>query len=150
MKSKTNGFFVMFAFFVLLIASASPAATEPVCKLIVNISGFPNSEGFAMVALANSEESYNGEGDSAIAMQKVAVVGQKVEVVFANLPYGWYGVSIYHDENANGKLDKYAMGIPREAYGFSNNARGFFGKPGYKDVKFPMNSVEKQITIKLE
>ena len=74
---------------------------------------------------------------------------QKVQVIYANLVYGWYGISIYHDENANGKMDKNAMGIPKEAYGFSNNAKGLFGKPGYEDVKFQINSPEKQITINL-
>jgi uncharacterized protein (DUF2141 family) len=103
-----------------------------------------------MVALANSEETYNGEGDSAIATMKTAVVNQKVEVVFMNLPHGWYGVSIYHDENANGKMDKYIMGIPKEAYGFSNDARGVFGKPSYKEVKFPLKSAEKQIVINVD
>ena len=78
------------------------------------------------------------------------VVDQKVQVVFTNLPYGWYGVSIFHDENGNGKMDQNAMGIPKEAYGFSNNAKGFFGKPGYKDVVFELNSAEKQIAIKLD
>ena len=103
-----------------------------------------------MVALADSEESYNGESDSAIAYKKAAVVDQKAQIVFTNLPHGSYGVSIYHDENANGKMDKNAMGIPKEAYGFSNNAKGFFGKPGYKDVLFQLNSAEKQIAIKLD
>jgi uncharacterized protein (DUF2141 family) len=78
------------------------------------------------------------------------VVDQRVQVVFTNLPYGWYGVSLYHDENGDGKMDVNAMGIPKEAYGFSNNAKGFFGKPDYKDVKFQLNSAEKQITINLK
>ena len=47
-------------------------------------------------------------------------------------------------------MDKNMMGIPKEAYGFSNNAKGFFGKPDYKDVKFELKSSEKQIDIKLD
>jgi hypothetical protein len=34
--------------------------------------------------------------------------------------------------------------------GFYNSAKGFFGKPSYKDVAFQLNSAEKQITIKLD
>ena len=78
------------------------------------------------------------------------VVDRKVQVVFTNLPYGWYGIFLYHDENGNGKMDKNMMGIPKEAYGFSNNAKGFLGKPDYKDVKFELTSAEKQIVIKLD
>ncbi len=103
-----------------------------------------------MVALNNSEESYKGGENEAIAKIKTRVVDQKTQVIFANLPYGSYGVSLYHDENANGKMDKNALGIPKEAYGFYNSAKGFFGKPSYKDVAFQLNSAEKQITIKLD
>jgi uncharacterized protein (DUF2141 family) len=140
----------MLTFLVLLIANISPAASESTGNLIVNISGFPSSDGFAMVALNNSKESYKSGENEAIAKIRTRVVDQKVRVIFTNLPYGSYGVSLYHDENANGKMDKNAMGIPKEAYGFSNNAKGFFGKPSYKDVVFQLNSAEEQITIKLD
>ena len=140
----------IFTILVLLIANSLPAVSDSTGNLIVNISGFPSSDGFAMVALHSSEESYKGGETSAIAKTKTRVVDQKVQVVFTNLPYGGYGVSLYHDENANEKMDKNAMGIPKEAYGFSNNAKGFFGKPSDKDVVFQLNSAEKQITIKLD
>jgi uncharacterized protein (DUF2141 family) len=136
-------------FLALLVVAPSAVSSESIGKLVVDISGFPSSDGFAMVALHNSEESYKGGEDSAIAKTKTMVVGQKAQVVFTNLPYGWYGVSLYHDENSNGEMDKNAMGIPRETYGFSNNAKGFFGKPSYKKIRFQLDSAEKQIAIKL-
>jgi uncharacterized protein (DUF2141 family) len=137
-------------FLALLVVGPSPAFSESTGKLVIDISGFPSSDGFAMVALNDSKESYKGGEDTAIAKTKTMIVGQKAQVIFSNLPYGWYGISLYHDENRNGKMDKNMMGIPKEAYGFSNNAKGFFGKPDYKDVKFELNTLEKQIFIKLD
>jgi uncharacterized protein (DUF2141 family) len=150
MKIRISRCIFKFTISLLLIANTSLAASESTGNLIVNISGFPSSDGFAMVALHNSEESYKGGETSVVAKTKTMVVDQKVQVVFMNLPYGWYGVSLYHDENANEKMDQNAMGIPKEAYGFSNNAKGFFGKPKYKDIMFQLNSAEMQITIKLD
>ncbi len=150
MKIKPNDFVLLLIFLLLFFAGVSPAASESTGKLVVNISGFPSSDGFAMVALHNSEESYKGGETETIAKTKTRVVDQKAQVIFTNLSYGSYGVSLYHDENVNEKMDKNAMGIPKEAYGFSNNAKGFFGKPSYKDVVFQLNSAEKQITIKLD
>lgn len=138
------------AFLAFLVIAPSRVFSESTGKLVIDISGFPSSDGFAMVALNNSEESYNGGESKAIAKTKVRVVDQKAQVIFTNLPYGSYGVSLYHDENANGTMDKNAMGIPKEAYGFSNNAKGFFGKPNYKDVMFQLNSAEMQIVINLD
>jgi uncharacterized protein (DUF2141 family) len=150
MKIKPTNFILLLIFLLPFFAGASPAVSESTGNLIINISGFPSSEGFAMVALHNSEESYEGGEVSAVAKTKIKMVDQKVQVVFTNLPYGWYGVSLYHDENGNGQMDKNAMGIPKEAYGFSNNAKGFFGRPNYKEVMFQLNSDEKQIAINLD
>jgi len=150
MKIKPTKFILLLIFLLLFFAGASPAVSESTGNLIINISGFPSSDGFAMVALHNSEESYEGGEASAIAKTKIMVVDRRVQVVFTNLPYGWYGVSLYHDENGNGQMDKNAMGIPKEAYGFSNNAKGLFGRPNYKDVMFQLNSAEKQIAINLD
>jgi uncharacterized protein (DUF2141 family) len=149
MKRKICRYILALTFFALLMVSPLTGFGESTGNLVVNISGFPSSEGFAMVALNNSEESYKGGEDAAIAKTKTMVVDKKVQVVFTNLPYGWYGISLYHDENSNGEMDKNAMGIPKEAYGFSNNAKGFFGKPNYKKVMFQLNSAEMQIAIDL-
>ncbi len=39
---------------------------------------------------------------------------------FDGLAAGNYAIGVFHDANANGKLDTF-MGIPREGYGFSRN-----------------------------
>ena len=150
MKKSTRSYFFTVVLLIFWAGVPSAAISESTGRLIIDISGFPSSDGFAMVALNNSKESYKGGEDAAIAKTKTMVVDRKAQVVFTNLPYGWYGISLYHDENNNGKLDKNMMGIPKEAYGFSNNAKGFFGKPDYKDVKFELGSAEKQIVIKLD
>jgi uncharacterized protein (DUF2141 family) len=42
------------------------------------------------------------------------------------------------------------MGIPKERYGFSNNARGRFGPASYEDCKFNVkgNNVIQELTVK--
>ena len=56
----------------------------------------------------------------------------KSAVVLTNLDPGRYAIILFHDENGNGKLDKNALGVPTEPYGFSNNVPGFLGPPAYK------------------
>src|SRR6185436_5881623 len=53
-------------------------------------------------------------------------------IVFTNLKSGEYAVSIIHDKNDNEKLDENFMGLPKEPYGFSNNAMGNFGPPTFE------------------
>jgi uncharacterized protein (DUF2141 family) len=41
-----------------------------------------------------------------------------------------------HDSNSNQKLDTNWIGIPKEGYGFSNNAKATLGPPSFDQVKF--------------
>ena len=44
-----------------------------------------------------------------------------------------YAIAIFHDKNANNKFDSF-LSIPKEKFGFSNNARGFLGPPKFEDA----------------
>jgi uncharacterized protein (DUF2141 family) len=49
---------------------------------------------------------------------------------------GTYAVSVFHDENSNGKLDRNILRMPKEGVGVSNNAAGHFGPPKFDDMAF--------------
>jgi uncharacterized protein (DUF2141 family) len=67
-----------------------------------------------------------------------------------SLEPGEYAVAVYHDINANSKLDTRMFGIPKEPYGFSNNFRPKFSAPTFKDCQITVGAGEKAITIKVE
>ena len=54
------------------------------------------------------------------------------------IPNGTYAIGIFVDANYNNKMDRNFLGIPKEQYGFSNNAKGSFGPPSFKDASFAM------------
>ena len=54
------------------------------------------------------------------------------------IPNGTYAIGIFVDANYNNKMDRNFVGIPKEQYGFSNNAKGSFGPPSFKDASFAM------------
>jgi uncharacterized protein (DUF2141 family) len=56
--------------------------------------------------------------------------------VFKEIPAGVYGISAFHDEDNNGKLNTNLVGYPLEEYCSSNNARNMFSAPSWKDAKF--------------
>lgn len=140
---------IIFLFIVishsLLMAQDSTAVKF---NLTIKIAGFESDDGSAMVALVNSQKSWQSEGASfKNAIPKIEK--KRVILVFNELPKGTYGVKVYHDENDNRKLDSNFIGIPKEAYGFSNNARGNFGPADWQDAKFEVTE-DKEIIIKVE
>ena len=45
------------------------------------------------------------------------------------LPPGTYAIGIFHDVNLNNKMDNNLFGVPKEQYGFSNNATALLVPP---------------------
>ena len=50
-----------------------------------------------------------------------------------NLDESNYAIAIFHDTNSNNKFDTF-LSIPKEKFGFSNNARVFLGPPKFEDA----------------
>ena len=64
----------------------------------------------------------------------VVPVGQGSFSHTFDLPSGNYAVGIFHDVNGNNRLDTNLFGVPKEQYGFSNDASGRFGPPSFDDA----------------
>lgn len=56
---------------------------------------------------------------------------------------GNYAVAFFLDENGNGKLDTNWMGIPIEAYGYSNGARPKYRAAQWHEVQFYLGAEQK-------
>jgi uncharacterized protein (DUF2141 family) len=65
------------------------------------------------------------------------------------LPKGSYAVSVFHDLNGNGILDKNLFGAPKEPYGFSKNYRPVIRAPRFDEVKVEIGDEDKKISIEL-
>ena len=63
-----------------------------------------------------------------------AVAGTTDSCIYVPKP-GVYVLAVYHDINGNGKFDRNIIGLPAEAYGFSNNPGTLFGLPSFDSVR---------------
>tara|TARA_Y100001949_G_C15897298_1_gene290952 strand:+ start:56 stop:472 length:417 start_codon:yes stop_codon:yes gene_type:complete len=133
--------------FILAFACIGLAANAQTNNLTVEVTNFKNANGKLRVALFTDESNYLK--DSQFASDTIIYNQEKVAVLFANLPAGEYAISIYHDENDNGKLDANFMGIPSEPYAFSNNAPSRFGPAKYTESKFTLDQENQIHSIKL-
>lgn len=132
---------------LILIINAVTHYTEQqnAYNLTVNVAELNNNDGKVFIALYNTESGFL---EKAIKASKHTISNKSCKVTFKDITSGVYAVSIFHDENDNGKLDTNFLGIPNEDYGCSNDATGFMGPPKWKDAKFKLNT-DKTITISL-
>lgn len=132
--------FILFSFFHVKQTNGS---------LTVTILNFRNNQGQVSVALYNREEGYPKSPDKALKIVTAPISNKKSVIVFESLPPGEYAISVFHDENKNGKMDSNFFGIPKEGVGASNDARGHMGPPRYKDAKFIFNGNAQSLVINM-
>ena len=85
------------------------------------------------VAFENDQGDISGPADGIIDGVIEAVAVDSATYRF-ELPAGTYAIGLFVD--ANGVMDRNLFKIPKEQYGFSNNARGTFGPPSFEDAPF--------------
>ena len=56
------------------------------------------------------------------------------------LPLGDYALSVFYDQDGDGKLKTNFIGMPKEPIALSNNAVAKFGPPEYDDAVFSLGA----------
>jgi uncharacterized protein (DUF2141 family) len=125
-----------------LISLSGQAQTQ---TLTIQVTNVKDAEGHVRIAIYNSEKDFMKKS---FMVKSAKAAKGTVELVIDNLPAGTYGISVMHDANSNEKMDSNMIGIPKEGFGFSNNAKGTFGPPGYEKTKIEF-AASKQISIEL-
>ena len=116
--------------------------------LTINVKGFPSSKGEAYIAIYRATDDFPVFGKQ--YKGKTTTISENAsQVVFSGITSGSYAVAVYHDKNNNNVLDKNYLGIPTEAYGFSNNARRTFSAPSFSEASVVVNNSKTiNITVK--
>lgn len=145
---KISFFLILSCFFALeTVAQEVPDyLTEKISSFTLLVQGINKAEGELRIAMFDSKDAYTKEPVYAVVLP---IYDDKVEWKVPDLPFGEYAIAVYHDKNTNGKLDTNFLGIPKEEYGFSNNARGKFGPASWEDAKFSVseNTFTHQIIV---
>jgi len=141
---KKNLLIITFICFGILTTKAQE---EETFDLTVEITGITTDAGKVFIAVYDKQENFLKDTEKSLKTN-VVVENKKAIAKFKGLKKGEYAISIFHNENDNNKMDTKIFGIPKEPYGFSNNATGFMGPPKFEDAKFLIDS-NKTIQIKV-
>ena len=131
---------LFFGLFTSLFSTENP-------KLTIKISNIEKVKGEIKIGVFNTHTNFLKEG-SAIKNYTLKVEKNTAVIIITDLPKGEYAISMYHDENSDNECNRNFIGIPKEAYGFSNNIRPRMSAPKYDDCKFLL-SENKILNIKL-
>jgi len=127
-----------------LAAAFCVAGSASAASIEVRVQGV-TAKGKVLVAVCDKTTFLK---DCAYSGSAPAKAGETI-VTVDGVPTGSWAVLSYQDENDNGKLDRNVLGIPKEPYAFSRDARGRFGPPSFEDAAFELRDEKAVTTIKL-
>ena len=136
----------MFARLLLLtspILMSAQICLADAMQIKIDVSAVKSDQGNLVILLYSKEKGFPEKVELADSNTVVpAKAGaQSVKISVPNA--GEYAITVFHDENANSKIDTNWIGMPKEGIGVSNNAKGKMGPPKFKDAvtKLDENSV---------
>ena len=123
--------------------------------LIINVESASNN-GLALIGIYDKEENFGKakvnqelEEEKVLTGAVTKITNNRAQIKF-NIPFGSYAISGFQDFDGNGIMSGNFLGIPKEPFGFSNNARGKFGPPKWKDAVFIFNTPNQEVILKLK
>ncbi|MEM7491044.1 MAG: DUF2141 domain-containing protein [Pseudomonadota bacterium] len=128
-------------------ALADGCASGDGTQLEVSVQNVRSSSGTVTITVYGDERSeFLARGAKLVRDRVPAVAG----VTRGCLPVpgpGVYAIAIYHDEDGDRDFDRNAMGLPKEGYGFSNDAPTRMSLPSFGDVVFRAGAGTTPLTI---
>lgn len=136
-SARTRAGIASMAAAVLLGGVQPGLAQNNSAALQITVTGINSASGVVRIALCPPQAGFPDCKSRAVRSASLPITDGQALTQFDGLAPGTYAVSVFHDQNSNGKLDRF-MGIPKEGYGFSRN-------PGFKP-RAPKFS-EAEITV---
>jgi uncharacterized protein (DUF2141 family) len=126
---------------LLLIGAAPPA--DPAASITVEVSGVRSATGMVRVSVCPRNLFLGNCPWSASAPAHNGVV----TVVVPDVPPGRYAVQAFHDADADSKLARNWIGIPREGIGFSNDAMAHLTYPRFSIAAFDHGVAAQHVAV---
>ena len=137
--------FTVFLFISTLVFSQNPKTGD----LEIRITNLRNTKGKISVNLFNAADGFPEDPMKSFGWKTVKIVPDTVVIVFEDLPYGNYAVSMMHDENSNGKMEKNFLGVPQEGFAFSNNYAPKFSAPSFSEALIMLKQPKLKTDLKM-
>ncbi len=131
-----------------LIAVAAVAGPALGADLTVRVDGLRSRDGlihFGLYGEAGADDF--PDASALLGGGRIPAHREPPVYVFRGLAPGKYAVSMFHDENGDGKFDTTWLGMPEEGYGFSNDVMGFLSAPSFAAASVTLGTNNKTVTI---
>lgn len=117
-------------------------------EMTIQVSNTYETEGDLRAAVYDNAEAFE-DGGTPVAALVLRLSQPGAQVSFGPLPPGRYAVRVFQDINRNGEIDRNMLGMPREPFGFSNDAMGSMGPPSFDQAAVMVEDGTTDVPVKL-
>src|SRR5579859_4764788 len=153
--SERRGRFALIALTLAIAAHAriaragSERAGESENRLLVRVVGLRNNQGDVRCTLFSSAEDFPTNSDLLATTVTAPIAERTALCEFSAIAPGTYAVVLFHDENSDGKFNRDWLGMPKEGYGFSNDAPTRWHAPRFDAASFQFTGGISEILVHL-
>jgi uncharacterized protein (DUF2141 family) len=134
---------------IISLCATITAQSQPV-NLTVTVNNVKSSKGIVKVCVFNQANGFPEKTNLAIKCGSLNAAKGTMQIKIDGLMPGNYAIAAHHDENNDGKLNTNFLGIPTEAAGASNGAKGKMGPPKFENAVLAIDKNKAQISIVLD
>ena len=132
---------------VLLLFSMQHALADTAVTVVVeNIN---NDDAQLVISVFDSKKAWLKRPLMTEVVAAEQIRDDGTAAVTLSLPAGTYAFHVFHDLDMNGRMKTNFIGIPREPTGVSNDAKGKFGPPKFKDAAVNIENDPVTATLRL-
>lgn len=117
--------------------------------MTITVTDLRNSKGVVRACMTTDAERFPRCQGSENAHRAVVDAAETVRFTFEGVQPGHYAIALLHDENGNGKSDRFLGMMPKEGYGFSRDAPVKMAPPKFEQAAFDVGSEALSQTIKM-
>ena len=124
-------------------------AEEHMATVKLTVANIQSQVGKLYISVYDSKDTFLGDTkvyEKVVGLDDLQDGRLEVEL---SLPYGALAISVHHDSNANGEMDRNFIGIPKEPVGLSNGHVPRFGPPRFSKAVIEISQPQQQELIAL-
>ena len=119
-------------------------------NMSVRIDGLKNQKGQVCLNIFSTSKGFPNNNNQAVKARCVKAAKNSITVNFPDLNAGSYAVAVIHDVNGDNTLNRNALSIPTEGFGFSNNPKILTGPPKFAESAVFIAGSNTDIQVQLQ
>jgi uncharacterized protein (DUF2141 family) len=142
-------FGALLAWMLLAVVLVQPARADEAATLVIHVQDVSPKGGMLRLGLYDAA-GYPDNKARPVASADVKAEPGQTTVTLTGLAPGEYAIQAYQDVNANDRMDTSWIGLPKEPFGFSRDARPHLSKPRFDAVKFRVTAGQNSQILHLQ